>query len=69
VRHDDYTTVAAAAKRFGLSARHLRRLLQQGVIEGIKPGRDWLVRPSAVGEYLRRGVKPGPKPRRLEVES
>ncbi len=64
MRRDDYTTVTAAAKQFGISPRHLRYLLQRGIIEGVKPSRDWLVRPSAVAEYLRRGVKPGPKPHR-----
>lgn len=60
MRHDDYTTVTAAAKQFGISPRHLRHLLQRGVIAGVKPSRDWLVRPSAVRAYLRREVTPGP---------
>ncbi|MEX1254394.1 MAG: helix-turn-helix domain-containing protein [Dehalococcoidia bacterium] len=52
MRHDDYTTVTAAAKQFGISPRRLRYLLQRRAIEGIKPTRDWLVRPSAVAAYL-----------------
>lgn len=67
MRYDDYTTVTAAAKRFGISPRHLRSLLQRGVVEGVKPSRDWLVRPSAVAEYLRRGLKPGPRPGWLRI--
>ena len=57
-------TVAEAARQTGLSRRHLTRLLQTGVIEGRKPGRDWLVRLSAVRAYLREEHKPGPKPGR-----
>lgn len=52
MRHDDYTTVTAAAKQFGISPRRLRYLLQRRVIEGTKPTRDWLVRPSAVAAHL-----------------
>jgi len=60
---EEYVTVAQAARQSGLSDRHLRRLLQQGVVPGIKPGHDWLVRPSAVAEYLRHDHRPGRKPR------
>ena len=58
---EEYITVAQAARLSGLSARHIARLLQQGVIEGVKPGHDWLVRPSAVMAYLKQERKPGPK--------
>ena len=61
---DEYITVAQAAKQAGLSARHIRWLLQRGHIPGIKPGHDWLVKPSAVMEYLRQERRPGRKPRR-----
>jgi hypothetical protein len=68
VRHDDYTTVTAAAKQFGLSARHLRYLLERGIVPGIKPSRIWLVRPSAVAAYLRGELTTGPSVRRPPVE-
>ncbi|MGE0539208.1 MAG: helix-turn-helix domain-containing protein [Dehalococcoidia bacterium] len=58
-----YVTVAEASRRTGLSRRQLTRLLQTGVIDGIKPGRDWLVRLSAVTTYLKEERKPGPKRR------
>lgn len=61
---EEYITVAAAARQFGLSRRQLSRLVQTGVIPGVKPGRDWLVRPSTVMAYLRQERKPGPKPGR-----
>ena len=37
-----YGTKEAAAK-MGISQRHLRLLLERGVIEGKKLGRDWVV--------------------------
>jgi len=36
-------SVREAAKRMGISERHLRLLLQKGDIEGKKLGRDWVV--------------------------
>ena len=62
---EEFLTVAQAARQFGISTRHLSRLLNQRVIPGIKPGHDWLVKPSAVMEYLRQERKPGRKPRRV----
>jgi len=60
---EEYITVAQAARQSGLSASHLRALLHNGTIPGIKPGHDWLVKPSAVMAYLRQERKPGRKPR------
>ena len=61
---EEYITVAQAAQLSGLTARHIQRLLKGGVIQGYRPGRDWLVRPSAVMAYLRQERKPGRKPKR-----
>ena len=61
---EEYVTVAEASRQTGLSRRQLTRLLQMGVIAGRKPGRDWLVRRSAVTTYLKEERKPGPKPKR-----
>jgi excisionase family DNA binding protein len=63
---EEYITVAQAARRYRLSTRQLRRLLLDGTVSGIKPGHDWLVKPSAVMEYLRTERKPGRKPRTSE---
>ena len=60
---EEYVTVAEASRRSGLSRRQIQWLLQQGTIQGIKPGRDWLVQPAAVMAYLRQGRKPG-RPRK-----
>jgi excisionase family DNA binding protein len=62
---EEYVTVAEASRISGLSKRQLTRLLRSGTIAGIKPARDWMVRPSAVMAYLREERKPGPKPRSI----
>jgi excisionase family DNA binding protein len=61
VPDEEYISVAQAAQCSGLSRRQIQRLLQNGVIPGIKPGHDWLVKLSAVMAYLRGEHKPGPK--------
>ena len=66
---EEYITVAQAARRFGLSTRQISRLLQTGTIPGIKPGHDWLVKPSAVMEYLRQERRPGRKPHQTGEQS
>ena len=38
-----YQTSKEAAERLGLSHSHMRLLLRQGRIQGIKFGRDWLI--------------------------
>ena len=51
-----------AAKLSGLSRSHLRKLVREGDIAGIKIGRDWLTTEKAVQEYMARDRRPGPKP-------
>ena len=58
---EEYITVTQAARAFGLSASHLSRLLRDRKIQGMKPGHDWLVKPSAVMEYLQVERRPGRK--------
>ena len=57
----DLISLHEAAKLSGLSASHLRLLVRQKEIWGIKVGRDWLTTEQAVQEYLARNRKPGPK--------
>jgi len=40
---DELLTTKQAAQRLGLSSDHVRRLLEQGKIQGKKVGRDWVV--------------------------
>jgi len=60
---EEYITVAQASRLSGLSVSQIAKLLRQGTIPGIKPGHDWLVKPSTVMDYLKRDRKPGPKRR------
>ena len=59
-----YLTTRNASERFGLSAAHLRRLLEYEKIKGVKTGRDWLVEVTSLEEYLASGPRPGRKPKR-----
>ncbi len=52
-----------AAELSGLSPSHLRLLVSNGEIWGIKPGRNWYTTEEAVREYLARDRRPGPKPK------
>ena len=63
---EEYITVARASQLSGLSRRQIQWLLKRGDIEGIKPGRDWLVKPSAVMGYLRLERKPGRKGKQVQ---
>ncbi len=58
----DYISTKEASKRYPLSASHLARLLQEGVIEGTKIGHDWLIYEPSLEKYLEKPRKPGPKP-------
>jgi len=58
---EEYITVAQAGKLSGLSNSQIARLLRRGVIKGMKPGHDWLLKPSAVMDYLKEERKPGRK--------
>ncbi len=53
-----------AAKHSGLSFSYLRRLVSQGVIWGMKVGRNWLTTKQAVSEFLAKERKPGRKPKK-----
>jgi excisionase family DNA binding protein len=64
VPDEEYITVAQASQLSGLSTGHLAHLLREGTIPGIRPGHDWLVKPSAVMAYLKQARKPGPRPGR-----
>ncbi len=56
-------SVAEASRISGLSASFIRRLLQNGVMEGVKVGRNWLTTREAIREYLATERRRGPKPR------
>lgn len=47
-------TTSEAAVRMGMSARHVRRLVESGCIKGQRIGRDWLIDPGSLNHYMRR---------------
>jgi excisionase family DNA binding protein len=53
-------TVSQAAQASGYSERMIQRLLAEGKIKGIKPGRDWLVTLEAVLEYKEKAKRGRP---------
>ena len=56
-------SVAEASRISGLSASHIRKLLRDGDVEGVKIGRDWATTEEAIREYLKQDRRPGPKPK------
>jgi hypothetical protein len=59
---DEVIPLNQAADISGLSSDHLRRLVREGELWGMKIGRNWVTSVKAVREYLARNRKPGPKP-------
>jgi excisionase family DNA binding protein len=57
-------SVTEASRRSGLSVSHIRKLLSDGQIEGVKVGRNWLTTEEAIQEYLKQERRPGPKSKR-----
>ena len=55
-------SLSEASNISGLSASHLRKLVREGQIKGVKLGRNWLTTKEAVREYLKQERRPGPKP-------
>ena len=49
----EYITSKHVAERLGLSHSHVRLLIRQGKIEGIKLGHDYLIEPDSL-DYKRK---------------
>lgn len=66
-----FLTLTEAGAQFGLSAGHLRVLVNRGRLVAEKRGRDWFVTPLAVKAYLtgrkEAGRRPSPTKQRLVV--
>jgi len=56
-------SLAEASQISGLSPAHLRLLVKQGKLWGIKIGRDWVTTTIALQNYLDSDRRPGPKPK------
>jgi|GEM_PF-839081 len=50
-----------ACKISGFGRQYIERLLRQGRLEGVKPGRDWLVYEDSLLAFLAQPRKRGPK--------
>ena len=59
---DEVIPLNKAAEISELSSDHLRRLVREGELWGMKIGRNWVTSIKAVKAYLARNRKPGPKP-------
>jgi excisionase family DNA binding protein len=57
----EFITTSQAAERSGLSKVHLTRLLRNGTLEGVQPGREWLIYTDSLEKYLATPHKSGPK--------
>lgn len=54
-------SVQRAAALSGLAEGHVRHLLQQKQLAGVKLGRDWWTTAAAVEVYIKSERRPGPK--------
>ncbi len=54
-------SVQRASELSGLAQGHIRHLLQQKSLAGIKLGRDWWTTVEAVEAYIKLERRPGPK--------
>ena len=61
----DLITLREAAELSKLSQSHIRLLVRQGELWGLKLGRNWFTTANAVMEYLNRNRKPGAKPKKI----
>jgi excisionase family DNA binding protein len=56
-----WITVTEAAEKSGYSIRNIQKLLEEGLIEGWKPGRDWFTTLDSVIAYKNSVKKGRPK--------
>jgi excisionase family DNA binding protein len=52
---EKHISVKAAAEHSGYSIQYLRRLLREGLLEGIKIGQVWLIKMASLDTYLQNG--------------
>ncbi|MBI5714426.1 MAG: helix-turn-helix domain-containing protein [Chloroflexi bacterium] len=48
---DDYLTTESAAKELDFHVEHIRRMLRDGDLKGLKMGHGWLVSRKSVADY------------------
>lgn len=59
----EWIPVKEAAEYTGYTPRHVRLLLNNGLVKGRKFGRDWFTTKEALDEYLATNPRPGPEPK------
>jgi hypothetical protein len=60
----DLISLQEASNVSGLSADHLRRLIERNLIWGKKIGRNWVTTKLDVTNYMEKDRKPGRKPKK-----
>ena len=59
-------SLSEASRICRLSPDHLRRLVEQEKLWGVKIGRNWITTKKAILDYLQQEHHPGRKPKKLE---
>ena len=54
---NDFISTEEAAEKLKYHVEHVRRMMREGSIEGLKIGRTWLVRREALDSYMKRTAK------------
>ena len=49
----DYMTTQEAADKLGYHVVHVRRMIREGDLQGLKVGNMWFVRKQSVDEYIK----------------
>jgi len=51
---NEFISTEEAAEKLAYHVEHVRRMMREGSIEGVKIGRTWLVRRVALDGYMKR---------------
>jgi excisionase family DNA binding protein len=54
---NDFISTEEAADKLKYHVEHVRRMMREGSIEGLKIGRTWLVKRDALDSYMKRTAK------------
>jgi len=54
---NEFVSTEEAAEKLKYHVEHVRRMMREGSIEGVKIGRTWLVRRTALDGYMKRTAK------------
>jgi len=54
---NDFISTEEAAEKLKYHVEHVRRMMREGSIEGVKIGRTWLVKREALDSYMKRTAK------------